>query len=44
MTLEPEYKRERGNGSGTETAYTVEARYLPLLMANASSEQHKGTK
>jgi len=27
MELEEDYKRERGNGSGTETGYTVEARY-----------------
>ena len=27
MEFEDDYKRERGSGSGTETAYTVEARY-----------------
>lgn len=27
MELEQDYRRERGSGNGTETAYTVEARY-----------------
>ena len=27
MELEPEYKKDRGSGNGTETAFTVEARY-----------------
>jgi hypothetical protein len=27
IDLEPEYRKEGGSGSGTETAYTVEARY-----------------
>lgn len=36
MELEPDYTRERGNGSGTETAYTVEARFnyhAPIMIA-----------
>lgn len=37
MELEPDYRRDHGSGSGSETAYTVEARYnfpRPIQIGN----------